>query len=98
MSKRERIHAALNVLNPQYLELLDESHTHANSHKSHYKVTVVSAAFVGLNSRQRHQCVYTALGNLMTQIHALAIHTYTLEEWGCLQAAPSSPVCAGVRS
>lgn len=48
----------------------------------HFEATVVSAAFVGKSSIQRHQLVYQALGDRMKQeIHALSIKTYTPEQW-----------------
>jgi BolA protein len=31
----------------------------------------------------------------MGQIHALALHTYTAEEWAALHAVPASPTCQG---
>jgi BolA protein len=42
---------------------------------------VVSAQFEGLNRVKRHQKVYGTLGELMGEFHALALHTYTPEEW-----------------
>lgn len=95
MSKPEQILAALQSLQPEHLELLDESHTHAKGYESHYKVIIASPVFAGLNSLKRHQRVYAAMGGLMQQIHALAIHTYTPDEWAAQGAAPLSPVCAG---
>jgi len=48
----------------------------------HFEATVVSAAFEGKSMVQQHQMVYGALGELMqTEIHALALHTYTPEQW-----------------
>jgi BolA protein len=41
----------------------------------------VSKRFAGLNAVRRHQLVYGSLGELMGQIHALAVHTFTPEEW-----------------
>lgn len=95
MSKPEEILTALQSLNPEHLELLDESHTHAKGYESHYKVIIVSTLFQGLNSLKRHQQVYAAMGPLMQRIHALAIHTYTPDEWSTQGVAPLSPVCAG---
>ncbi|MDF3935601.1 BolA/IbaG family iron-sulfur metabolism protein, partial [Pseudomonas citronellolis] len=43
----------------------------------------------------RHQKVYATLGELMGQFHALALHTYTPEEWAEQGAAPDSPTCRG---
>ncbi|MFT8117530.1 BolA/IbaG family iron-sulfur metabolism protein [Salmonella enterica subsp. enterica serovar Typhimurium] len=48
-----------------------------------------------MNSVKRHQKAYAAMGPLMQQIHALALHTYTPEEWAQQRVAPASPVCAG---
>lgn len=94
-TKRERILSALQALNPIDITLVDESHTHANGYESHYKLTIVSPQFNGLNSLKRHQMVYGAMGLLMKQIHALAIHTFTPEEWCERNMVPESPACTG---
>jgi BolA protein len=78
-----------------HLEVLDESHMHSRGLETHYKAVLVSEQFAGLNSVKRHQRVYATMADLMGQIHALAIHTYTPEEWAKVGAAPASPVCAG---
>jgi BolA protein len=31
----------------------------------------------------------------MGEFHALALHTYTPEEWAQIDTAPASPTCAG---
>ena len=95
MSKQDLIVTALAGLQPEHLEVLDESHMHSRGLETHYKVVVVSALFAGLNAVKRHQRVYAAVGELMGQIHALALHTYTAEEWATLQAVPASPTCQG---
>lgn len=41
----------------------------------HFDVHVSAAAFTGKSLVEQHQLVYGALGNLMTQIHALSLHT-----------------------
>lgn len=92
---QERITAALQALQPEHLQVLDESHMHSRGVQTHFKAVVVSAAFAGLNSVKRHQRVYASLGELMGQFHALALHTYTPEEWAATGAAPASPTCAG---
>jgi BolA protein len=51
--------------------------------------------FAGLNAVKRHQKVYATVGELMGQIHALALHTYTPEEWAAQGVAPDSPTCRG---
>ena len=48
----------------------------------HYEAHVCSPAFVGKRSLARHQLVYGTLGSRVgREIHALAIKTYTPEEW-----------------
>ncbi|CAD5109318.1 BolA family protein [Zestomonas carbonaria] len=95
MSMSERIQAALVALEPEYLDVLDESHMHSRGLETHFKAVVVSPVFAGLNLVKRHQKVYAALGELMGQFHALALHTYTPEEWAVQGAAPDSPTCRG---
>ncbi|WP_042922016.1 BolA family protein [Stutzerimonas kunmingensis] len=95
MRKLDLIQDALQALQPEHLEVLDESHTHSRGQETHYKAVIVSEQFTGLNSVKRHQKAYAAMGTLMQQIHALALHTYTPEEWAQQGTAPASPVCAG---
>ncbi|WP_263260872.1 BolA family protein [Pseudomonas sp. RIT-PI-S] len=95
MTMQARIQSALTLLQPQHLSVLDESHMHSRGQQTHYKAVVVSERFAGLNSVKRHQLVYGTLGELMGEFHALALHTYTPEEWAAIGAAPASPVCAG---
>ena len=92
---QQRIEAALAALNPEHLQVLDESHMHSRGLQTHYKAVLVSEQFAGLNSVKRHQKVYATLGDLMSEFHALALHTYTPEEWAQTGAAPASPTCAG---
>ena len=55
--------------------------------QGHYEATVVSSAFAGKRSLQRHQMVYGTLGTRVgREIHALALETLTPEE---LQARSS---------
>ncbi|AQZ34239.1 BolA protein [Pseudomonas sp. NFACC19-2] len=95
MSKQDLIVTALAALQPEYLDVLDESHMHSRGLETHYKAVIVSSAFAGLNSVKRHQKVYATVGELMGQIHALALHTYTPEEWAAQGVAPASPTCRG---
>ena len=49
---------------------------------SHFQARVVSSAFEGLNRVRQHQLVYGALGDHMkSDIHALALRTYTPDNW-----------------
>lgn len=93
--KADRIHAALQALAPAHLEVADESHMHSRGLETHYKAVVVSDAFAGKSAIRRHQAVYAALGGLMGELHALALHTWTPEEWAVRGAAPDSPACLG---
>lgn len=80
---RARLTAALQ---PQSLELEDESHLHAGHAGAkgglgHYRVHIVSTQFAGLRPIARHQLVYRSLGDLMqTDIHALSITAQTPDE------------------
>jgi BolA protein len=95
MSKHDLIFTALAALQPENLEVLDESHMHSRGLETHYKAVIVSPLFAGLNAVKRHQKVYATVGELMGQIHALALHTYTPEEWAAQGVAPASPTCRG---
>ena len=95
MAKIDLLQAALASLQPQHLDVLDESHMHSRGLETHYKAVIVSEQFVGLNAVKRHQQVYASLGDLMGQVHALALHTYTPDEWAQQGAAPASPTCKG---
>ena len=83
---------------PTYLLVENESSSHnvpAGS-ESHFKVTVVSDEFQSKRLLQRHRLVNGCLADeLANHIHALAIHTYTQEEWSSQSAAPDSPNCLG---
>lgn len=95
MTKLDRIRDALQALSPAHLEVLDESHMHSRGLETHYKVVIASDAFAGKPAVRRHQAVYAAMGALMSEVHALALHTYTPGEWAAQGAAPDSPRCLG---
>lgn len=95
MSMQQKIEQSLSALEPRHLQVLDESHMHSRGQETHYKAVLVSEQFEGLNSVKRHQKVYATLGDLMGQFHALALHTYTPQEWDKVGTAPASPTCAG---
>ncbi len=95
MSMRDTIQQVLTDLQPEHLDVLDESHMHSRGQETHYKAVIVSEAFAGLNAVKRHQKVYATLGELMGRFHALALHTYTPEEWAQQGMAPDSPTCRG---
>ncbi len=74
------------ALNPQKIEIADNSQAHAGhagaqSGGGHYHVRIVAEAFTGKSLVQRHQLIYKALGDLMKQdIHALGIEAFTPSE------------------
>lgn len=81
------IRAAIETaLAPSALQVEDQSHRHighegASDGRGHFRVDVVSAAFVGLDALARHRAVYAAVGDLMTtDIHALTIRARTPRE------------------
>jgi acid stress-induced BolA-like protein IbaG/YrbA len=48
----------------------------------HFQVLIVSRRFQDMSMVEQHQLVYAALGGAMRQaIHALALRTYTPEQW-----------------
>ena len=94
-TRADHIRDALAVLTPSHLEVHDESHMHSRGSETHYKAVIVSDAFAGKRMLQRHQSVYRAMGPQMQQIHALALHTYTPEEWATAVRVPDSPTCRG---
>ncbi len=85
-----------------HLEVINESGQHnvpAGS-ETHFKVIVVSSDFENKNLVAQHRLVYKLLGNeLKSQVHALALHTYTEQGWRDTQGAtPMSPPCLGGKS
>ena len=77
------IRERLATLQPQRLDLVDESGQHAGhagarpSGGSHWQLTIVSEAFRGKAPLARHRMVYEALGDLMERdIHALRIEAF----------------------
>ena len=95
ITRADQIRTALSALQPQHLEVIDESHLHSRGLETHYKAVIVSAQFEGRRAIQRHQAVYAVLGGLMPQIHALALHTHTPAEWKADTNVPESPHCRG---
>ena len=90
----------LNVLNNklaiEHLFLENESSMHnvpANS-ETHFKLIVVSDDFIELTKVKRHQLIYTVLAEIMNEIHALSIQTFTLQEYKASPKIHSSPDCS----
>lgn len=84
--------------NPAHLDVLNESYMHSvpPGSETHFKVVLAADAFVGKRQVQRHQAVYACLAEeLKTGVHALALHTFSPEEWQATATVPASPQCLG---
>ncbi|MBI3560204.1 MAG: BolA/IbaG family iron-sulfur metabolism protein [Gammaproteobacteria bacterium] len=86
-------------LQPQHLQVINESANHnvPPGSESHFKVVVVSDDFTDKPLLARHRLVNQILAQeLQHTIHALALHTYTAQEWREKHAnSPISPPCLG---
>jgi BolA protein len=86
MDLSEAIRERLAALEPQSIDLLDESgkhagHAGAKAGGSHFRLTIVSPRFSGKDQIARHRMIYEVLGPLMQrEIHALAIRALTPDE------------------
>jgi BolA protein len=72
---------------PTRLMIVDESHRHAGhagarpEGETHFAITIVSAAFTGLNRVARQRLVYQTLADeLATRVHALSLTTLAPDE------------------
>ena len=100
MGRKQRIQDKLHSgLTPMHMEVTDESHMHSvpEGAESHFKVVVVSEQFAGHKLVGRHRLINRMLSDeFESGLHALALHTWTPEEWfekGGV--APASPRCMG---
>ena len=80
MNVEAEMRARLAGLEPEVLELVDESAQHEGhagwrpGGGTHWRLRIVSARFAGKTTLARHRMVYESLGELMQHpIHALAI-------------------------
>ncbi len=86
MDLSQAIRERLAALEPQSIDLLDETgkhagHAGAKAGGNHFRLTIVSPRFSGKDQIARHRMVYAALGSLMQrEIHALAIQALTPDE------------------
>jgi BolA family transcriptional regulator, general stress-responsive regulator len=86
VSVSRQIEEKLKALQPELLEIVDESGSHAGhegarSGGGHYQLTIVSPLFTGKPAQARHRMVYEALGPMMrSEIHALAIKALAPDE------------------
>lgn len=85
-SVMDEIRANLAILEPESLELDDESFLHqghegAKSGGGHFNLIIVSRHFKEKSPILRHRMVFEALHGLMQkEIHALSIKAYTPDE------------------
>ncbi|KAF9194529.1 hypothetical protein BGZ51_009092 [Haplosporangium sp. Z 767] len=77
------------ILKPESLEIINDSSKHAHhsamrgvtSKETHFRVNVVSEAFAGKTTMQRHRLIYGALKkDFDAGLHALSLNTKTPEE------------------
>jgi BolA family transcriptional regulator, general stress-responsive regulator len=82
----QEIRERLAVLQPQAIDIEDESarhagHAGAKGGGGHFRLRIVSTAFAGKSTLARHRMVYDALAELMRRdIHALSVSALTPEE------------------
>ena len=79
MTSNDIKQSIIEKLECEFVEILGED-------GAHFEGTIVSSLFEGLNRVKQHQLVFNALGDKMkSDIHALSIKTYTLNEWNQLK-------------
>ncbi|MDH5445203.1 MAG: BolA/IbaG family iron-sulfur metabolism protein [Gammaproteobacteria bacterium] len=86
-------------LSVKHIEVVNESSNHnvPPDSESHFKLVLVAPEFEGKTLINRHRLINSLLADeLKNQIHALAMHTYTEDEWNKVSGnAPMSPPCMG---
>jgi len=89
----------VDALAPVHLDIINESDQHnvPPGSESHFKVVVVSDVFANESLISRHRRVNKLLcAELQGPIHALSLHTHTVEEWAKRGGrVPDSPPCRG---
>ncbi len=104
MTTQETITTKLNnAFSPEHLEVINESFMHnvpAGS-ESHFKIIIVCDDFKDKMLIARHRLVNKVLQDELGKeqseggIHALALHTMTMEEWFKKDKVADSPECMG---
>lgn len=104
MKTKEAIEQKLiNAFSPEHLEVVNESHMHnvPEGSESHFKIIIVCDEFTGKTLLARHRLVNKVLQDELSKepseggIHALALHTMTMEEWFKKGNVADSPECLG---
>ena len=93
----------ITAFSPEHLEVINESHLHnvPEGSESHFKVTIVCDEFDGKMLIARHRLINQVLSEELQKnrtdggIHALALHTLTMDEWFAKGKVPDSPECLG---
>ena len=97
MSAFETIVSQLNSsFDVENLFLENESFMHnvPPNAETHFKLVIVSNDFAELTNVRRHQCIYNALNDTMSRIHALSIQAFTHDEYLKNPIILKSPDCA----
>lgn len=100
MTRQERIQEKLSQgLEATHLVVENESHMHSvpKGSETHFKVLVVSPAFEGLGTVDRHRRVHGLLSDeLRSGLHALTLRALTPAQWAADGASSfQSPECLG---
>ena len=104
MTIQETITTKLNnTFSPEHLEVINESFMHnvPEGSESHFKIIIVCDDFKDKMLITRHRLVNKVLQDELNKeqseggIHALALHTMTMEEWFKKGKAADSPECLG---
>jgi len=100
MTTEQLIHQKLSTgMDCSFLDISNESHMHnvPKDSESHFRVVIVSAQFSGKALLARHRSVNKLLADeLAGSVHALALHTFTPDEWTERgETATPSPACKG---
>ena len=100
MNTQERIREKLlSTFTPVHLDVVDESAGHRSGPgaQTHFRVLLVTTEFSGKPLLARHRAVNAELRDeLAAGVHALALNTYTPDEWQARGGQiRQSPPCAG---
>ncbi len=81
----QRMRECLAALQPAYLDIVDDSRLHAGHagarNGGHFRLSIVSARFIGKSPMARHRMIYSALHEMMQHgIHALNIRAFAPDE------------------
>jgi acid stress-induced BolA-like protein IbaG/YrbA len=73
-------------MNPEEIKVIIEnaipdSIVNVEGDGTHFEAIIISSEFQGKGLVEQHQMVYKALGESMSDIHALSLKTYTPEQW-----------------